>query len=67
MPRRIKVWYDAEGDFLEVQFEDKPGSMRATDNDLVMERVDVDGNLIGFSVMQVSKIEKSSPLVAQLA
>jgi uncharacterized protein YuzE len=67
MARQVKVWYDAEGDFLEVQFENKPGYMRETANDLVMERVDNEGNLIGFSVMQVSKIQKDVPLVAELA
>lgn len=25
MAQTIKVWYDAEGDFLEVLFSDKPG------------------------------------------
>jgi hypothetical protein len=28
MAQKIKVWYDPEGDFLEVLFSDKPGYMR---------------------------------------
>ena len=40
--------------------------MRATDNDSVMERVDKDGYLLGFSVMNVSKFSKDKPLVAEL-
>jgi uncharacterized protein YuzE len=67
MAQTIKVWYDAEGDFLEVLFSDKPGYMRETDNDAVMERVDEQGNILGFSIMQVSRIEKQKPLVAELA
>lgn len=67
MVQTIKVWYDAEGDFLEVLFSDKPGYMRETDNDAVMERVDEQGNILGFSIMEVSRIEKQKPLVAQLA
>lgn len=54
MASTVKIWFDREGDFLEVLFSDQPGFMRETDNDAVMERVDEQGNLLGFSVMQVS-------------
>ena len=67
MPKTIKVWFDAEGDFLEVLFSDKPGFMRETDNDAVMERVDEEGNVLGFSIMQVSRCSKDKPLIAELA
>jgi len=40
MAQQIKIWYDAEGDFLEVLFSDKAGYMKETNNDAVMERVD---------------------------
>jgi len=66
MAQTIKVWYDAEGDFLEVLFSDKPGYMRETDNEAVMERVDEEGNILGFSITDVSRIEKQKPLVAEL-
>ena len=46
--KTIKVWFDPEGDFLEVIFENKPGFFKETDNDLVMEKVDEDGNILGF-------------------
>lgn len=62
-----KVRHDAEADFLEVLFSDKPGFMRETDNDAVMERVDEPGNILCFSIMLVSRIEKQKPLVAELA
>lgn len=67
MAQKIKIWYDAEGDFIAVLFSDKAGYMRETENDAVMERVDEKGNLLGFSVMRVSEIEKQKPLVAELA
>lgn len=67
MAQRVKIWFDAEGDFLEVIFSDKPGYMRETDHDAVMERVDDDGNILGFSVMQVTQFRKQNPLIAQLA
>jgi len=49
--KQIKVWYDSEGDYLEVIFEQKAGYFRATGNDQVMERVDEEGNVLGFSVL----------------
>jgi hypothetical protein len=67
MAKHVKIWFDAEGDYLEVRFSDKAGFMRETKNDAVMERVDEDGNLLGFSIMQVSRLAGKEPLVAELA
>ncbi len=66
MAERVKVWFDPEADFLEVIFSDAPGYMRETENDAVMERVDLEGNLLGFSIMAVSQLAKSKPLIAEL-
>lgn len=66
MAQRIKVWYDPESDFLEVLFSDKAGYMKETNNDAVMERVDEQGNVLGFTVMGVSRLTKEKPLVADL-
>lgn len=63
--RRLKVWFDAEGDFLEVIFDQKPGYFRETSNDQVMEKVDQQGNVIGFSVLRVSTL-KERPLEVAL-
>ena len=65
--REVKIWFDREGDFLEVRFEEGPGFMRATANDAVMERIDDDGRLLGFSVLGVSRIAADHPLLAQLS
>ena len=67
MAQHVKIWYDREGDFLEVLFSEAPGIMRETDNDAVMERVDTCGDLLGFSVMNVSALAKDTPLTAELA
>jgi hypothetical protein len=66
MAEHVKIWFDVEGDFLEVLFSDRPGFMRETSNDAVMERVDEQGNILGFTVMQVSRLAKDKPLVADL-
>jgi hypothetical protein len=36
MADRVKLWFDPEGDFLEVIFSDAPGYMRETKSDAVM-------------------------------
>jgi uncharacterized protein YuzE len=56
-PKRLKIWYDKEGDFLEVMFEQCPGVFRETANPHVMEKVDDKGNVLGFSVMRVSALQ----------
>jgi uncharacterized protein YuzE len=66
MAQQIKVWYDPEGDFLEVLFSDKAGYMKETNNDAVMERVDEQGTVLGFTVLGVSRLSKEKPLVADL-
>ena len=63
--RRVKVWYDKEGDFLEVIFEQRAGFFRETANAHVMEKVDEEGNVLGFSVMKVSAL-REQPLEVSL-
>ena len=54
--RVISVWFDREGDLLEVMFDRKSGFFRETANEQVMEKVDPEGNVIGFSITNVSKL-----------
>lgn len=65
MTTTLKIWFDKEGDFLEVLFSDQPGYMEETDNDAIMKRVDEQGNILGFSVLGVSQLEKDKPLVTE--
>ncbi|MDY6839751.1 MAG: DUF2283 domain-containing protein [Thermodesulfobacteriota bacterium] len=65
MGKEIKVWYDKEGDYLEVLLDQKAGYFKETENDAVMEKVDQDGNIIGFSILKVSAI-KEEPLSISL-
>jgi uncharacterized protein YuzE len=64
--KEVKVWYDKESDYLEVLFERKAGYFRETDNDAVMEKVDKEGNIIGFSIMKVSALKQENPLSVTL-
>jgi uncharacterized protein YuzE len=62
----IKIWYDSEGDYLEVIFERKAGYFRETENDAVMEKVDEEGNIIGFSIPKVSALKEREPISVSL-
>jgi ribosomal protein S11 len=66
MVDKIKLWFDAEADFLEVRFSDAAGYEKETPNDAVMERLDAQGNVIGFSILGVSRFRKEKPLEAEL-
>jgi hypothetical protein len=66
MAGKLEVWFDAEADFLEVRFSDAPGYEKETDHDAVMERVDAEGHMIGFSILGVSQFRKDKPLEAEL-
>mgnify|MGYP001301371272 CR=1 FL=1 len=56
--RKVKIWYDSEGDYLEVIFDQKPGYFRETQSDQVMEKIDEQGNVLGFSVLRVSAMRE---------
>jgi hypothetical protein len=67
MDKTVKVWFDAEADFLEVVFSDAPGLTVATDDEAVMKRIGTDGDLLGFSILGVSQRAKDKhPLEASL-
>ena len=61
---KVKIWYDAEGDYLEVLFDERPGFFRETANDHVMEKVDEQGSVLGFSVLRVSALRQAPLEVA---
>jgi len=63
----IRIWYDREGDFLEITFRDAEGPLREIAED-VYERVDEAGNLLGYGVFNVTRHERqalSIPVEAQ--
>ena len=66
MEKEIKIWYDKEGDYLEVIFEQTEGYFTETDNDAVMEKVDKNGNGIGFSILKVSALKEQKLLSVNL-
>ncbi len=53
----LRVWYDREGDMLEVLFDEAPAVMEEVSDDL-FERRTTDGRVIGFMVMNFSKHDR---------
>ena len=56
---KMKVWFDEEGDFLEVTFADRKGSFREIGPDLY-ERVDTKGNVIGIAIFNFLKRDRKA-------
>lgn len=57
---RLSAWYDEEGDFLEVTVDHEMGGF--TDlGDGVFERVDEDGNTLGFAILNAATAEHEIP------
>ena len=58
----MRVWYDQEGDFLEIIFRDAKGYLQEIDED-VYERLDEDGGLLGYAIFNVSRHDLQPVLV----
>lgn len=66
MADKVRVWFDAEADYLKVRFRDGAGYMKETAHDAVMEQVDEQGRVLGFSIQGVTRFTKEKPLEADL-
>lgn len=63
---KVKLWYDQEGDYMEVIWDTKPGYFTATEDDRVMVMVDTEGNVQGFHILGVRSV-KGKPFDVTLA
>ena len=54
----MKIWYDREGDYLEVLFEDAPAAMEEIADD-VFERRTPEGRVVGFAVFNFSQHDRN--------
>lgn len=50
----MNVWYDREGDYLELSVSRKKGYLKDVGNDM-WERVDGEGRIIGFAIANFTK------------
>jgi len=51
---------------LEVLFEKAEGYFKETDNDSIIEKVSKDNRIIGFNIINVSKITSKKPIELEL-
>ena len=56
---KLKIWYDPEGDYLEVNFARQPGVFQATPVPNILVKLDADGRIIGFSVLNISEVAET--------
>jgi hypothetical protein len=56
---RLKIWYDPEGDYLDVIYGEKAGYFREAANERVMAKVDDDANVLGFSVLRICALGRT--------
>lgn len=55
--RSVSVWYDAEGDMLEVLWAFREGYFTPTEDERILKRLDDDGEVIGFLIQDVSTLK----------
>ena len=63
----VSVWYDGEGDMLEVLWAFREGYFTPTEDDRILKRLDDDGEVIGFLIHEVSTLKQASPVEFELA
>ena len=64
---KVSVWYDDEGDMLEVLWAFREGYFTPTDDERILKRLDDDGEVIGFLIHEVSTLKRPAPLEFELA
>ena len=64
---KVSVWYDHEGDMLEVLWAFREGYFTPTDDERILKRLDDDGEVIGFLVHEMSTLKQPGPVEFELA
>jgi hypothetical protein len=57
----LNVWYDPEGDHLEIVFDQKAGYFEDTSLENVMRKRDAEGNLLAISIFNLSSFAGTRP------
>ena len=65
--RNVSVWYDHEGDMLEVLWAFREGYFTPTDDERILKRLDDDGEVIGFLIHDMSTLKQPGPVEFELA
>ena len=62
-PKWVSIWYDPEGDFLEVVWQRKSGEFVESADGRADIKLDSEGNILGFQIQALSKITKPTNVV----
>lgn len=62
----VSVWFDDEGDMLEVLWSFREGYFSPTDDERVLKRLNDDGEVIGFLIHDISTLKQPSPAEFEL-
>ena len=65
--KKVSVWYDDEGDMLEVLWAFREGYFTPTDDGRILKRLDDDGEVIGFLIHEMSTLKQPDPVEFELA
>jgi len=58
---KVRVWFDPEGDLLEVILKDGKGFFKHLEDDVLI-RINEKGGVLGFMILNVTKRENKKPL-----
>ena len=64
--KTVSVWYDDDGDMLEVLWAFREGYFSPTNDERILKRLSDDGEVIGFLIHDVSTLKQPSPLEFEL-
>ena len=64
--KNVSVWYDEEGDMLEVLWAFREGYFTPTDDERILKRLDDDGEVIGFLIHEMSTLKQPNPVEFEL-
>ena len=62
-PKWVSIWYDPEGDFLEVVWQRRPGEFVESADGRADIKLDDQGNILGFQIQALSKITNPTSVV----
>ncbi len=60
----MAIWHDSEGNLLEVVFERREQYSREMDGKHAVEKVDEDGQMLGFGIVGLRRMKDGRPPLA---
>ena len=63
--KQVSIWYDPEGDFLEVIWQRKEGAFVETTDGRANIKLDDEDNILGFQIQALSKITEPTDITLE--